>query len=91
MKQVHKEIEKASQVLINNGFSEKNIVRLTKNIIDKWHSASSSKDIRKIDISIFYCAFFHTAYKEEERIITQIARGDVGPIDTERKINIQIF
>ncbi len=33
--QVHEEIERATQVLINNNFSEKNIVHQTKKIIDK--------------------------------------------------------
>ncbi|XP_063889355.1 uncharacterized protein LOC135116074 [Scylla paramamosain] len=44
--QLHEEIEGATQVSINNGFSEKNIVHQTK-IIDKWHNSSSSEDSRK--------------------------------------------
>lgn len=77
-------------MLINNGFSEKNIVHQTK-IINKWYNSSSSEDPRKPDITIYYHALFSTVYKEDERIITQIVKRNVKPTDPEMKIKLQIY
>ncbi|XP_050699344.1 uncharacterized protein LOC126986892 [Eriocheir sinensis] len=89
-KRVHQEIERSTQVLINNGFSEKDISRLTKKIIDGWHS-KKQKEEKKEDISIFYKATFSTAYKEDERVITQIVRRNVKPSDPNKQVKLVIY
>ncbi|KAG0720927.1 hypothetical protein GWK47_047455 [Chionoecetes opilio] len=64
---MHKEIERSTQVLINNGFSERDINRQTKKIMENWYNPNATK--KSQDITIFYRAFFSTAHQEEERII----------------------
>ncbi len=41
--------------------------------------------------TIYFHAFFSTAYKEDERIITQIVTKNVKSTDPEKKINLQIY
>ena len=89
-KQVHEEIERSTQVLINNGFSEKDINRLTK-IIDSWYN-SKQKDEKKEEIKIFYKATFSTAYEEEEeRVIRQIVKRNIKPSDPDKQLKLIIF
>ncbi|KAG0692965.1 hypothetical protein GWK47_027692 [Chionoecetes opilio] len=49
---MHKEIERSTQVLINNGFSERDIIRQTKKIMENWYNRNATKKSR--DITIFY-------------------------------------
>ncbi|KAG0729814.1 hypothetical protein GWK47_029573 [Chionoecetes opilio] len=81
---MHKEIERSTQVLINNGFSERDINRQTKKIMENWYNPNATK--KSHDITIFYRAFFSTAHQEEERIISQIVNRNVKPADPERRI-----
>ncbi|MPC79907.1 hypothetical protein E2C01_074463 [Portunus trituberculatus] len=46
-KQVHKEIERSSQVLVNNGFSEKDIHQLTRKLIDSWYNKKEKREKRR--------------------------------------------
>ncbi|KAG0716794.1 hypothetical protein GWK47_008822 [Chionoecetes opilio] len=60
---MHKEIERSTQVLINNGFSERDINRQTKKILENWYNPNATK--KSHDITIFYRAFFSTRKKKE--------------------------
>ncbi|KAG0729911.1 hypothetical protein GWK47_029357 [Chionoecetes opilio] len=73
---MHKEIERSTQVLINNGFSERDINRQTKKILENCYNPNATK--KSQDITIFYRAFFSTAHQEEERIISQIVHRNVN-------------
>ncbi|KAG0724373.1 putative uncharacterized transposon-derived protein F52C9.6 [Chionoecetes opilio] len=86
---MHKEIERFTQVLINNGFSERDINRQTKKIMENWYNPNATK--KSEDITIFYRAFFSTAHQEEERIISQIVNRYVKPADPERRIKLVMF
>ncbi|KAG0712243.1 hypothetical protein GWK47_018917 [Chionoecetes opilio] len=87
---MHKEIERSTQVLINNGFSERDINRRqTQKILENWYNPNATK--KSQDITIFYRAFFSTAHHEEERIISQIVHRNVKPADQERRIKLQIY
>ena len=88
-KQVHDEIERATQVLINNGFSEQDITRQTKKIVDSWYNQDTTE--KKNEIKVFYRAFFSTAYKQEERIMKEIFYKNVKPTDQNAAINLQIY
>ncbi|KAG0719430.1 hypothetical protein GWK47_050488 [Chionoecetes opilio] len=86
---MHKEIERSTQVLINNGFSERDINRQTKKIMENWYNPSATR--KSQDITIFYRDFFSTAHQEEERIIPQIVNRNVKPADQERRIKLHIY
>ena len=89
-KQVHEEIERSTQVLVNNGFSDADVKRCTKKIIDKWYNSNNTPGDKE-DIVIFYKAFFSTAYKEEERIMKQIVSRNVKPTSPDKKVKLHIY
>ncbi|MPC75067.1 hypothetical protein E2C01_069451 [Portunus trituberculatus] len=88
-KQVHEEIERSSQVLVNNGFSEKDIHRLTRKIINSWYN--KKENVKKEEIEIFYKAAFSTAYKEDERIMRQIVMKNIKPSDPNTSLKLTIY
>ena len=88
-KQVHEEIERSTQVLINNGFSEQDIARQTKKILNSWYHQDTTE--KKKEIKIYYRAFFSTLYKQEERIMKEIIHKNVKPKDPDTRINLQIY
>ncbi|XP_050709685.1 uncharacterized protein LOC126994416 [Eriocheir sinensis] len=89
--QVHHEIDRSTQVLLNNGFDKADIYRQTRKIMDHWHAATSNTTEEKNNINIYYKSHFSTAYKEDERIMKQIIRRNVTPTDPEKKLNIVIY
>ena len=88
-KQVHTEIERSTQVLINNGFKEQDISRQTKKILNNWYNPDTTE--KKEEIKIYYRAFFSTAHKQEERIMKEIIHKNVKPTDPNTRINLQIY
>ncbi|XP_076069484.1 uncharacterized protein LOC143041466 [Oratosquilla oratoria] len=65
----HLEIERSTQVLVNNGYPNEEINKIIKHEIDKWylqHNATIKEGER---IKIFYKAFIHSDYSTDERII----------------------
>ncbi|XP_076034579.1 uncharacterized protein LOC143021171 [Oratosquilla oratoria] len=92
--QVHYEIERSTQVLINNGFSEKDIRRQTSKIIDNWYKNGSSnqhKENNNNKINLYYKGTFSTAYKEEERIMKKIIKQNIKTTDPDKILNFIIY
>ena len=90
-KNVHKELERASQILINNGFSHREIEKSTKKILDNWYNNKIPNTAAEHTIEIFYKSVFSTAYKEDERIMQQIIKRNVKPKDPNTQIKLVIF
>ena len=90
-KQVHQEIERSTQVLINNGFCEKDISRQTKNIVNSWFNRSNQESDKKEEIKVYYMATFSTAYKEDERVMRQIVKRNIKPSNTEKRLKLIIY
>ncbi|MPC55909.1 hypothetical protein E2C01_049854 [Portunus trituberculatus] len=93
-KQMHKEIARATQVLINNDFAERDIKRQTKNkkkkIIDGMFYNKQDKE-KKDEIKIFYKETFSTAYKEDESIIQQIVKRNIKPSHPDKVPKLIIY
>ncbi|MPC88246.1 hypothetical protein E2C01_083146 [Portunus trituberculatus] len=85
-KQVHEEIERSPQVLVNNSFNENDIHRLTKKIPDSWYYSKKEHE-KKEEIEIFYKAAFSTAYIEDERIMRQIVKKMSNPGSFQRLLS----
>ena len=91
---VHKEIERSSQILINNGFSNKEVERSTKKILEQWYNNDNPRGpepANEDSIRIYYKSFFSTAYKEDERIMQQIIKRNVKPIAPNTQIKLIIY
>ncbi|XP_076051515.1 uncharacterized protein LOC143031487 [Oratosquilla oratoria] len=88
--QVHNEIERSTQVLLNNGFSEKEISHQIKRIMDGWHKNNNNNQ-NKEKINIYYKSIFSSAYKEDERIMKQIIKRNIKPVNPEKILNLVIY
>ena len=88
---VHKELERASQILINNGFSNKEVEKSTKKILDKWYNNENQNTTAENTIKIYYKSVFSTAYKEDERIMQQIIKRNVKPTAPNTQIKLIIY
>ncbi|XP_076044740.1 uncharacterized protein LOC143027348 [Oratosquilla oratoria] len=88
--QVHEEIKRSTQVLINNGFNEKEIHFQTKKIMNGWHNNNNDKQ-NKEKINIYYKSTFSSAYKEDERIMKQIIKRNIKPVNPEKILNLVIY
>ena len=85
---VHNEVERATQVLANNGFSNRDIERVTKNIIDKWYNQKNNNTPVQEEMKLFYKALFSNMHQEDERVIKQIVKRNVKPVNPEAKIKL---
>ena len=89
---VHTEIERATQVLINNGFRNDEVTRTTKRLIDRWYKDSNnSKPSTGTTIPIYYKAHFSSAYKEDERVMRQIIHKNIKPTDSNNVVKFIIY
>ena len=77
------EIDNATQVLVNNGFNNKEINYQVRKIIDKWYKedanpipASNHQEVR-----IFYKNQWHRNYKKDESALRDIINNNVKPVD----------
>ena len=87
--QVHQEIERATQVLINNGFPSQEIERTTRKIIDKWYQETNVPNGE--EIKLYYRSIFSSQYQEEERAMRQIIKRNVKPTNPETKLKFTIY
>ena len=88
-----KEFENATQILVNNGFSNKDINNTIRKAVDKWYMDSDDDDRpqEKDLIKIFYKNQFHAKYKEDERTLRTIIQEQVKPVNINSKINLVIY
>ena len=86
----NEEIEQATQILVNNGFSNKEINKRIRNIIDKWYLNPAENDpCRKI--KLFYKGYFHNKYKQDENALKKIIQENVIPTDSTTKVHLNIY
>ena len=90
--QVHQEIERASQVLTNNGFKSSDIERATKKILDKWYKDDDQGSQQDQEtIKVYYRSLFSSAHEEDERIIKKIFKKNVKPLNPTTRVQLVIY
>ena len=90
----HKELDRVSQILVNNGFSNATIDSRFKRAIDKWYAGNDhqpNQEITNERIKLFYNAIMHQNYKQEEQAIRKIIDKNVKPADENAKIDLIIY
>ena len=88
-KGVHTEIERSTDILLANGYSRKEIEKQTNKILDKWYGNIENNNVEYI--RLYYKSHFSTEYKEDERIMRQIVKKNVTPVDPNKKILFTIY
>ena len=87
----HKELERAHQVLVDNGYPNYLVSRVTKRILDGWYEGHPTDTNPGKSISIFYKSHMSTHYKTDERIIKDIIKRNVKPMDHKDKVSFVIY
>ena len=90
--ETHRELEYVHQTLINNGYTNKDIEKHTKNILDRWYQDTDDDESQdKRPINIFYRGYFHKNYKKDEKAMKDIIKNNVTPNEDNAKINFCIY
>ena len=87
---MHDEVQRSTQVLLNNGFDSNDINTQTKRILDKSYHQEQETPSKK-SIRLYYQAHFSTNYRKDEKIIKQIIKKNVTPTDPDKKLNLIIY
>ena len=90
--ETQKEIERVQQLLVNNGYANRDVQQKLRQVISKWYQQDQQPINREVEsIKLFYKALMSTHYKEDERIMRDIIRRNVKPTNDEDKINLIIY
>ena len=84
----HKELQTTTQILVNNGYSNREIAKKIKQILDNHFNPPTQKDLGVNKIKLFYRGFFHKHYKKDEQHLRQIIDENVKPLGENSKILI---
>ena len=87
----HLELERATQVLINNGYSNSLVSSVIKSHLDKWYLQKDDTTSTEPPINLYYKNYISIHYKIDEDIIKDIVNKNVRPTDPSRKINLIIY
>ena len=89
------EIDKSTQILVNNGFTNKDVALQTRKVIDRWYAgnfnATVSQQENKTPIRLFYKNQYHRDYKKDERALRNIIGNHVKPTSDNEEIKLIIY
>ena len=84
------EFNKVSQILVNNGYSNRDIQKRIRIALNKWHAADTPTE-KPTNIKLFYRAYFHKHYKKDENALHDIIKNHVSPSDESSKVQLHIY
>ena len=88
----HKELERAAQQLVDNGFTNSIVEKVTRNILDRWYSSHPDNPSNNGDeVTLYYKNQMSTSYKEDERIIKDIITSNVFPAGNMTAVKTVVF
>ena len=89
---VHKELERVTQVLVNNGYSNKEVSNSITRNLDRWYSIQESPAAPVGQrIKLFYRAFMSTQYKQDEQALRKIINNCVQTTNPDDKVDLTIY
>ena len=91
-KDTHQEIERLTQVLVNNGYANSEVTRITKRILDRWYTKeNSATPDKKNSITLYYKNHMSTDYKTDEKIMEEIINKNIQATDPEKHLRLIIY
>ena len=89
----HEEIDRVSQLLVDNGYPFHQVSRVAKRVIDKWYSGQPPAPTVEAPspIRIFYRSHMSSSYKTDERIMKNIIRRNVRPCNAAQQLDFVIY
>ena len=88
----HQELERVSQVLVNNGYSNHLVARISKRILDNWYEGhtTSTPEGEPAPTKLFYKSHMSSAHKTDERILKEIINRNIKTSNNS-KLHIIIY
>ena len=86
---VSAELTRTRQVLINNGYSNRQVDAEIKAQMDKMHDNKATD--KKEKINLFYRSQMNSSYQLEERIMRDIITSHVESTDPDKQLNLVIY
>ena len=89
---VHKELERVTQVLVNNGYSNKEISNAITRHLDRWYNPQepSTSPIGQ-RIKLYYRAYMNTQYRQDEHALRKIITECVKTTDPDDRLDLTIY
>ena len=84
------ELNNASQILVNNGYSNRDIEKRTRIALNRWYTGDTPEDTTK-NINLFYRAYYHKNYKKDEEALHAIIKNHVSPRDESSRVQLNIY
>ena len=89
------EIEFSSQMLINDGYSNHDVQKATREVMDKWYNTTNANnnnnETNTPDIKVFYRNQFHHNYRRDEKALRDIITENVKTTNDNVKMKFIIF
>ena len=87
---VHKELDFVSQQLVHNGYSNKDVQRITRRTLNQWYAQEQQRE-EKRKIKLFFRNFTNAKYKKDETIIRWIIADNVAVTDPDSEVDLIIY
>ena len=85
------ELQRATQVLVNNDYSSNEIQREISRQLSKFIDGQQRTPPRKPILKLYYRNYMSTGYKVDERILTDIVKRGVKPTNEEDSVQLTIY
>ena len=86
----NQELNRVSQLLVNNGYAKKDIDDVIKRRLDKFMEPPPPQDTPPT-ITLFYKNTMTTAHKTDEKILQNIIYKNIKPVNEEAKLKLIIY
>ena len=87
----HEELNNVTQTLVNNGYSNRNIEKVTRKALEKWYRQEDDALQNDRDIRLYYRSYMGDQYKNDEAALRNIIKDHVATTDPNKKINLVIY
>ena len=84
---MHKELDFVAQQLVNNGYSNQDIKRITRRTMDQWYTEQDRPDDGRWKINLFFRNYMHINYKRDEAALKDIINNNVTVTDPDSVLN----
>ncbi|XP_068229687.1 uncharacterized protein [Palaemon carinicauda] len=80
----HQELHRVAQVLVNNGYSNRQVSREIKLAMDTWYQVEQPTVNTRTTTNLYYKGFMHRDYQKDEKAIRDSIKSHVSPGDKKR-------
>ena len=87
----HCELERITQCLANNRYTNKHVNSSIKNALNKWYTRPATPPPEENNIKSYYRAFIHSKYKESENNVKKIVLENVTLVEEGKRIQLVMY